>query len=179
MLSAEPHSIVVTPLRRLDETLRVTGARRVVSVVNAHLMPPTPDGVAQRNHLRLPFGDARPDRVTAHAAQLRLVAELIDFARAWPRDAPLVIHCFSGLNRSTAAAYVVLAALNPQVPESVLAQRLRAASATASPARPLVGLADIVLGRRGRLVAAIDMIGPGLPAAECEPFSISASDATS
>jgi len=40
------------------------------------------------------------------------------------------------------------------------------------PNRRLVSLADRLLGRRGRMVAAIDAIGPGLGAAEGYPFRL-------
>lgn len=159
-------------MRRLDETIRVTGARRVVSVVNAHLMPQTPAGIAPERHLKLPLSEQPPGRGAPNPA-LALVEEMIAFARAWSRTEPLVVHCFSGLNRSPAAAYIIAAALNPSVPETLIAYRLRAASETAAPNLSLVGAGDLVLARSGKLMSAVRLIGPGHPAAEAEPFALS------
>lgn len=173
MLTSLPATIAVCPLRRLEETIAATGARRIVSVVNSHLMPPTPPFIDPSLHLRLPISEARPERGVANPMQ-PMIEDLVEFARAWERSAPLLIHCFSGLNRSPAAAYIVLAALNPTVPETLLAHRVRAASEMAAPNGTMVGVGDLVLGRSGKLASAIDLIGPGMPAAECDPFSISA-----
>lgn len=172
MLSTAPRSIAITSIRQMDETRAMTGATRLISVVNAHLMPATPEGIAPCDHLRLPISDARAERGEGRHVTEPLIARLIEFVRAWPRDAPLLIHCFSGLNRSPAAAYIALAVLNPDVPESLIAYRLRAASETAAPNPTMIGVADVLLGRNGNLKSAIDMIGPGAPAAEGRPFSI-------
>lgn len=173
MLTSRPATIAVCPLRRLEETIAATGARHVISVVNSHLMPVTPVSIDPSSHLRLPISEARVERGIPNPMQ-PLIEDLIAFARAWQRDAPLLIHCFSGLNRSPAAAYIALAALNPAAPETLLAHRLRAASEMAAPNGTMVGVADLVLGRGGKLASAIDLIGPGMPAAECVPFSINA-----
>ena len=52
MLTTLPATIAVCPLRRLDETIAATGARHVISVVNSHLMPPTPYLIEPARHLR-------------------------------------------------------------------------------------------------------------------------------
>lgn len=171
MLTSLPATIAVCPLRRLDETIAATGARHVISVVNSHLMPPTPYLIEPSHHLRLPISEARTERGIPNPMQ-PMIEDLIAFTRAWEREAPLLIHCFSGLNRSPAAAYIALAALNPAAPETLLAHRLRAASEMAAPNGTMVGVGDLVLGRGGKLASAIDLIGPGVPAAECVPFSI-------
>src|SRR5262249_38174958 len=74
---------------------------------------------------------------------------------------PLVVHCYAGISRSTAGAYVAACALNPRRDELAIARQLRRASATATPNSRFVALADRMLCREGRMVAAIDAIGPG------------------
>jgi predicted protein tyrosine phosphatase len=64
----------------------------------------------------------------------------------------MVVHCFAGISRSTAAAFISLCAINPDVPEELIAQRLREASLTASPNRLMVRLADEALARRGQMI---------------------------
>ena len=76
-------------------------------------------------------GDAGPHRARrrAHrrAHRLRL---------AWGGQGPMVVHCWAGISRSTAAAFTALCAINPQVPEELIARRLREASPTAYPEPP-------------------------------------------
>ena len=84
-----------------------------------------------------------------------------DFAAEWDRRDPLLIHCYAGVSRSTAAAYAVACALQPEADELALAAALRAASPSATPNPRIVALADSHLGRQGRMVAAIQVDRPG------------------
>ena len=61
------------------------------------------------------------------------VGDLLRFVRAWDRAAPLVVHCYAGISRSTAGAFVTACALNPQRDEATIARALRDASPTATP----------------------------------------------
>ena len=81
------------------------------------------------------------------------VARLIAFAGGWDRGAPMVVHCFAGISRSTAAAYVAACALNPQRDEAAHRLGIRRASRTAQPNARIVSLADRLLKRDGRMVA--------------------------
>ena len=92
----------------------------------------------------------------------------------WDRKAPLLIHCWAGISRSTAAAFITLCALNPEADEFGLARALRRASATAYPNRRLVALGDEVLSRSGRMIAAVEDIGRGEFAEQGQVFSLSA-----
>ena len=86
----------------------------------------------------------------------------------------MVVHCWAGISRSTAAAFAALCAINPGVDEELIARRLREASPTAYPNRLMIRLADAALGRRGRMVEAIEGIGRGVVALEAVPFSLRA-----
>ena len=92
--------------------------------------------------------------------------------RAWDRAAPLVVHCYAGISRSTAGAFVTACALNPRRDENTIARALRDASPTAMPNIRIVSLADAMLGRDGRMIAAIRAIGPGTAAYASEPFRL-------
>jgi predicted protein tyrosine phosphatase len=100
------------------------------------------------------------------------VARLIDFVSGWDRATPMVVHCFAGISRSSAAAYVAACALNPNRDEMQIAQNIRRASPTAQPNARIVSLADAVLKRNGRMIRAVDSIGPGQAAAEGIPFRL-------
>ena len=63
-------------------------------------------------------------------------------------------------------------ALNPQRDEQQIAWDIRRASRTAQPNARIVSIADRLLGRDGRMVRAIETIGPGDAATEGEPFRL-------
>ena len=84
--------------------------------------------------------------------------------RGWDRAAPLVMHCYAGISRSTAGAFVAACALNPRRDERAIAQALRHASPTATPNIRIVCARRPALGRAGRMIAAIEQIGRGVMA---------------
>jgi predicted protein tyrosine phosphatase len=77
-----------------------------------------------------------------------------------------------GISRSTASAFAGVCAVNPARDEISIAQALRRASPTATPNIRIVSLADRLLGRDGRMVAAIEAIGRGELTAEAAPFRL-------
>ncbi|MBP0574123.1 hypothetical protein J8J27_25825, partial [Mycobacterium tuberculosis] len=85
---------------------------------------------------------------------------------------PMVVHCFAGISRSTAAAFIVACVLRPDLDEAELAASIRAQSPTATPNALLVRLADAHLGRNGRMIRAVDAIGRGADASEGHPIRI-------
>ena len=104
------------------------------------------------------------------------MARILDFVGGWDRDAPILIHCWAGISRSTATAYITACVHNPDADEHAIAQALRDASPTATPNRRFIALADAALGRNGRMKAAIEAIGRGFPRwpdiKEAEPFTL-------
>lgn len=164
--------IHVCSLARLAETVAATGARRVVSLVNAGTPMAIPAVIAGDAHLFLPMNDiveAAEGMTLPGEAHL---ARLFDWLSTWDRDAPIVVHCYAGISRSTAAAYSAVLALDPARDEEELAWTLRARAPTATPNRRIVAVADALLGRSGRMVRAIEAIGRGAEAAEGTPFAL-------
>ena len=84
----------------------------------------------------------------------------------------MLIHCYAGVSRSTAAAYIAACRLSPHRDEHEVARALRAASPTATPNLRFVALADERLGRGGRMVAAVAAIGRGRECLEGVPFTL-------
>lgn len=162
----------VCPLSRVRAMLDATGARHLVTLINRQTMLETPIGIEPANHLKLALNDiVAPQEGMVHPSREH-VEELIRFATGWSMHGPLIVHCWAGISRSTAAAFITLCALNPDAPERLVAQRIRDASRTASPNRLLVRLADDVLGRRGRMLGAVEEMGPAEPAEEAHPFAL-------
>src|SRR5262245_46762928 len=139
-------SIHVCSLSILPAMLTRTGARHLVSVISLDDMVATPDGFSPDGHLRLAVHDiTEPQDGLVHPAPEH-IEDLVRFARAWDHAGPLVVHCFAGISRSTAAAYITLCTVNPEGAEAKIATRLRAASAIAHPNSLMIRLADDVLG---------------------------------
>ncbi|MGC1779235.1 MAG: protein-tyrosine phosphatase family protein [Xanthobacteraceae bacterium] len=164
--------IHVCSLARLQETVDETGARHVVSLLGDEATIARPNGIAPENHLWLRLHDIAAPLDGYIAPEEQHVAGLLDFVRGWDRHAPMVVHCFAGISRSTASAFAAVCALNPARAEASIAQALRRASPTATPNIRIVSLADRLLGRDGRMIAAVETIGRGEFAAEATPFRL-------
>lgn len=164
--------IHVCSLSRLHDTVDATGARHVVTLMRDVDQVVRPPAVAHANHLILEMDDITDhmDGYTPPADDH--VAELISFVRAWDRAAPLVIHCYAGISRSTAAAFVTVCALNPDRDEATIARHLRGASPSATPNIRIVTIADRMLARSGRMVEAVSAIGRGASVYEGVPFRL-------
>lgn len=83
----------------------------------------------------------------------------------------LLIHCFAGVSRSTAAAYVLACASRPRGEEAALAAFLRRACPEATPNALMIALADDLLERGGAMRQAIADLGRGVDAFEGSPIA--------
>jgi predicted protein tyrosine phosphatase len=169
-----PDAIYVAPLSLVGTTIEDAQVSHLVTLINGETLVPTPPSITPDRHLRLDMNDICEPAVGLVLPCEEHVADLVQFALDWDRKAPLLIHCWAGISRSTAAAFITLCALNPQADESGLARALRRASATAYPNRRLVALGDNVLSRSGRMIAAVEDIGRGEFAEEGQVFALSA-----
>src|ERR1700692_3543673 len=125
--------IHVCSLARLHETVADAGARHVVSLIGDEARLERPASIAPENHLWLRLHDISAPLDGYIMPGEAHVAELLDFVRGWDRRAPLVVHCYMGISRSTASAFVAVCALNPQRDEERIAQGLRCPSGVAPP----------------------------------------------
>jgi predicted protein tyrosine phosphatase len=164
--------IHVCSLARLHATVGETGARHVVTLLRHTDRVDRPVGVPEDNHLILGLDDIAT-AVEGYVLPCEdHVGRLIAFVRRWERTKPMVVHCFAGISRSTAGAFVAACVLNPARDEHAIAWAMRRASATASPNARIVAIADGMLGRDGRMIAAVDAIGRGEMAYEASPFRL-------
>jgi predicted protein tyrosine phosphatase len=164
--------IHVCSLARLEETVERVGARHVVTLVNAGTPMRLPSAVGHDNHLFLAMNDIVDPLPGMTLPGEQHVVQLLDWIEGWDRTTPLVVHCYAGVSRSTAAAYTLALALNPSRDEAELAQLLRTRSPSATPNRRIIEIADHLLGRSGRMIAAIEAIGRGEDAFEGVPFHL-------
>lgn len=166
-------SIHVCPLHLVaSEAQRLQPSGLVTLLSPFGAMPERPPHLALDDHLIRQFHDIDAPMDDLIPPSKDDVAAVIDFARRWDRKAPLLIHCFAGVSRSTAAAFITSCALHPHLDEDDIADRLRAASPTATPNRRMVAMADLMLGRGGRMRDAITLIGQGEFTAAGRPFEL-------
>lgn len=162
--------IHVCPLSRVETTIAACGAGRLVTLLASGTPMTRPAAISEQDHLWLSLNDIAEAQEGMILPGEPHVRTLIDFARSWDQAKPMVIHCYAGISRSTASAYIVAAVLSPDRDEFELAGTLRRVSPTASPNPRLIAVADAILDRGGRMIEAVRGIGRGAEAFEGEPF---------
>jgi predicted protein tyrosine phosphatase len=173
-LAMSPEMIYVSPLSLVQTTIADARVSHLITLINDETVIDTPATIGPERHLRLAMNDICEPQPGLVLPCENHVSDLIKFALAWDRQAPLLIHCWAGISRSTAAAFITLCALNPESSELEVARTLRRASPTAYPNRLLVALADEALSRDGRMMTAVEDIGRGKVAEEAEVFGLPA-----
>ena len=131
-----------------------------------------PGAIAPERHLFIAVADIVEQCAGQVLPAPTHVDTLLDFVGGWDRREPLLIHCFAGVSRSTAAAFIAACALAPDRDEREIAAAMRAASPTATPNARLVALADAALKRDGRMSRAVAAIGRGVECYEGVPFAL-------
>lgn len=164
--------LFVCSLARLPGAVETHAASHVLTLINTQTEVPTPGSVASGKHLFLGMNDIAEPREGFVVPGEEHVVSLIDFAKGWDRKAPMIVHCWAGVSRSTAAAFTIACLLNPDRPEAEIAAEIRFHSPTATPNPRIVAHADRLLGREGRMVEAIEGIGRGEMAMEGVPFRL-------
>ena len=164
--------IHVCSLAALPETVRAVGASHVLTVMANVDQVQRPASVLAANHLKVQMDDITEEVEGFVAPCESHIEQVLQFVRSWDRSAPLVVHCYAGISRSTASAFAAACALNPHRDETEIALQIRAASPIAAPNRLIVSIADKLLGRDGRMLRALDEMGPGSMMAEGRPFRI-------
>ena len=153
----------VCSLSRLAATVEATGARHVVTLINQGTPVSRPAAVQAEDHLFLDMNDIVTPMEGYVAPGEAHVDRLLGFVDGWWRShgtaSPLVVHCWAGISRSTAAAYITACALAPERDETELALALRQASATATPNPLLVALADEMRPGRDPAVRRVPAFG--------------------
>jgi len=160
----------VTPQSQLERVLNKSKAGHLATFTSDAASIFRPRTISKANYLMLAFNDISapaPDLVLPSAEHIQT---LLEFHASLLRDAPLVLSCYAGISRSTAAAYILACAAQPLMHENDIALKLRRATASATPNILMVCLADKLLGRDGRMVKAIEAIGRGSEAFEGTPF---------
>lgn len=165
-------AIYVCSLSRLEATVTRSKASHIATLISDGWAVRRPDGVRAEDHLILSFDDISTPMHGMTAPGKAHIYRFLDFVKDWNRAAPLVVHCWAGVSRSTAGAMIALCTLRPDLDEDDIAGRIRAGSPEATPNRAMIAIADRQLERDGRLVRAAERIGRGRDAFEGSVFSL-------
>ena len=166
--------LVVTPLRLLPQVLAERAPSHLITLLSPAELIDTPAGFDPRRHLRLGMHDIALPEPGFVAPDGRMVEQVLRFAQGWDAQAPLVVHCWAGISRSTASAFAIACERNPHADELGIALAMRRASPSAFPNRRIVALADDILDRRGRMLEAVEAMGGNGFATEGVPFDLAA-----
>ncbi len=164
--------IHVCSLARMPATVHETGASHIVTLLRLTDRAKRPAHIAEQNHLILGLDDIAEAIDGQVLPGDEHVARLLAFTQSWDRKAPMVVHCFAGISRSTAAAFTIACLRNPNRDEMSIARAIRDASPTAMPNTRIVAIADRLLERNGRMVRAVEALGRGTEAMEGHPFRL-------
>jgi predicted protein tyrosine phosphatase len=165
-------SIIVCPLSYVETVCEARRPSHLISLLDPGHLIETPPGPGA--HLRIGVHDISEEAEGLVCPDEETVLKLVAFGRTWEGSAPIVVHCWAGISRSTASAFTLACARNPDASAHEIAEEIRRRSRFATPNRRIVALADDMLGRQGRMVDAIDRIGRGEIALEGRPFEIAA-----
>jgi predicted protein tyrosine phosphatase len=158
--------ILVTPLSGIADALDEHRPSHIVSLLSPSHMIPTPEGFDRHRHLQLGLDDVSDPRAADFPPGREHIDRLLAFSREWDMQAPFLIHCWAGISRSMASAFTILCDRLGPDREIEIALAMRRRAPHAQPNALLVRHADEALGRGGRMVAALEAMGPSSMAAE-------------
>ncbi len=154
--------IYVTNLLAMPAHVRALRPARLVSIVQPEFQPATPPEIPPGRHYRVEVHDVASPFDGPDAPAHEHVEGMIDFLRGADLAEGVLVHCFAGISRSTAAALIARVVHGGPGSELEAAQALRRAAPHAHPNPLIVELADEILGAGGRLIAAREAMGEGV-----------------
>ena len=167
-------TLIVCPLSHVQTLVSTRAPSHLITLLSPPETLKTPAGVDPDRHLQLAVHDVEAPGGGMIVPSAALVERILAFGETWDAAAPMLIHCWAGISRSTATAFTLACARNPGADEGAIARAMRAASPQAFPNRRIVALADDILGRRGRMVAAVEAMGGNNFVPEGVPFDLAA-----
>lgn len=159
-ITASPHHLTICGLTELG-AFRQAAVTHVLSILDPGFPEPA-DFASYGPHKRLTlrFDDIIAPLPGCLLPERHHIEALLEFGKglAATVDDPLnrvLVHCHAGISRSTASMMILLAEARPAAAEDDLFAHIREIRPQAWPNSRMIGLADELLGREGRLVAAL------------------------
>ena len=154
-------AVYVCPLAQVPSAVVQVRPSHLITLLDPKDIIATPEGIEPDRHLKLGVNDINEPHPDYVAPEGHHVERLISFIKTWEGSDPLLVHCWAGISRSTASAFIALCMNNEGVSELEIARSMRSAAPHIHPNRRIVAYADNLLGRDGRMIAAIEALGPG------------------
>jgi len=130
-------------------------AEYMISLLSPYSMISTPSMIRKENHLKLEMDDIEfPVESMRHPHQEHVRA-LLEFGEKFDSLSEVVVHCYMGKSRSSAALIVLLSQYNPGREKEVIDMAYREAPHI-RPNGLIIKLGDSELGCDGSLIRAIN-----------------------
>lgn len=152
-------TLIVCGLAEVPGLIAARAPSHIITLLDSASMIATPKGLPPERHLKLSVNDIAEPMEGLVLPSEDLVRSLLAFGRTWDESAPMIVHCWAGISRSSASAFVLACDRNPGVDERAIALTMRQRAKHAYPNRRIVALADDLLCRRGRMVDAVEAMG--------------------
>ncbi|MFW6027221.1 MAG: tyrosine phosphatase family protein [bacterium] len=154
-------SILICGVDHIDYLHLRRKPTHMISLLADEAAVETPDGLAPDRHLRICVDDIpAPEDGRIHPDRPH-VEDLIRFVDRWNGSGTLLVHCFMGISRSAAAAYITLCRYNEHGLEESIARAMRRIGTHLQPNPLLVHHGDEALKRAGRMIRAVEKLGRG------------------
>ena len=106
-------TIIVSGVDHVTRLVTEEGAGRVISLLDPASMIDTPAGLDPVHHLKVLVHDIPEPQTGLIHPEPEHADAVIDFIRDWDQSAPMISHCWMGVSRSSAAAYIALCMAHP------------------------------------------------------------------
>lgn len=151
--------LIVCGLADVEAVIAARRPSHMITLLDPASMIDTPQGVSPERHLRIGVNDIAEPAEGLILPDEAVVSRILEFGRGWTGEAPMIVHCWAGISRSTASAFALACERSPATAERDIARAMREAAPHAYPNRRIVALADDILGRGGRMVDAVATMG--------------------
>ena len=172
MLDKTMPRLVVIPLSALGDSIAEHRPSHLVSLLSPQHMIATPPGFPAERHLQLGVNDVADPAGGEHPPSRAHVDALLAFSRGWDGRAPFMIHCWAGISRSMASAFIILCDRLGPGREEDIARAMRRRAPHAAPNTLLVEHADAALGRNGAMRLALMTMDPAVMVQEGVPTDL-------
>ncbi len=156
--NSAPAKIHVCSLALIQEVVAQQKPSHVVSLLGPGTQFPVVDHITPVRHHKVELDDIRQHMDGYVTPGERHIIDLIDFLKSWDLSKDLAVHCWAGISRSSATAFIAACMHNPETQEEIIAKAIADASPTAYPNTLIVEIADKILNRGGRMLRAAEKI---------------------
>jgi len=164
--------LLISSYAAIADAIRRHRPSHMLTLMDEHVTTP-PEILPERHH-RIRVHDIVEPAEGAIPPAMDHIEGLLTFSRTWTREAPFLVHCWAGISRSTAAAYILLCDIRGPGYEVEIARELRELAPHAQPNRLMIRHADQLLAREGRMIAAVESMGEARIVWETEVVELNA-----